>query len=554
MKTFKAPHGDARLVGNGSFSKPEPEDPGELVLNIDGRGAPLDSELKRALPESIQDVWTKLGLEGHANVVTAIHFTPGRPVEVVLPSAEIYRGGLLPTMWPCRLVDVEARCRYADGQVDIVDFSARHETSTVRIPKAVATWHPDGQWRVSLEGLTADDLNPIPDGQLRRAFGDDTKMRAFLDELNPEGPVSLTGTLVFRGSNQQPDLVTAGWDLQLVLSRNNLRTGVQLKNISGVVHTRGTVDRSGRVVMQEGNRIEFEHAEVWGLTLTQVQGPFQVLDDKLHIGAREVFNDTRRNGSPAPVIPLSRRLTARAFGGLLTFDAAASLSQNLPYHIRATLSNGNLEQYAREETKTAPNLRGIMDGWVDVQGQGVTTQNLTGQGQLRVTRASLYELPVFFSIFTALGSAFTAPDRTAFRYALADFNIQNSQFVFKSIDLRGDAINMRGHGTANFDGRLALTFAAAPAPQGWRIPLVGLVFDSAAKGMEGLIGVEVTGHASNPDARVIAVPQLESMGKELLRASIRARRGSLPRLMVPSFAPPQTYAPSARNPIGPQQQ
>ena len=177
---------------------------------------------------------------------------------------------------------------------------------------------------------------------------------------------------------------------------------------------------------------------------------------------------------------------------------------------------------------------------MDVSGRGASEDKMTGRGQMRSNPAALYELPVIVQLANLIGP----PDKTAFRYALLDFNIANSQFLFNSIDLVGDAFSMRGRGTARFDGRLNLDFYSMLPRSGLRIPFVSAIVGEATKGW---VGVKIRGTTSAPAAKVVPAPQLDEALKRFLGAFGTRPPTNVPRLIIPSSAPPQRRGQPSRN-------
>jgi hypothetical protein len=174
------------------------------------------------------------------------------------------------------------------------------------------------------------------------------------------------------------------------------------------------------------------------------------------------------------------------------------------------------------------NLQGTMDGWIDLSGRGTSSENIKGKGQLRISRAALYELPVIMQIFKRLSFDPTT-DNNAFHYAMADFSVASKTFDFKSIDLVGDSIRLHGQGTARFDGNLDLEFYSMLPRQSRTIPFFDWAVGEATKGW---VGVTVKGPVGAPVANFRAAPQLDDAMKQFRRAFELRPPGVMPRLLV----------------------
>jgi hypothetical protein len=147
---------------------------------------------------------------------------------------------------------------------------------------------------------------------------------------------------------------------------------------------------------------------------------------------------------------------------------------------------------------------------------------MNGEGQMQISPAALYQMPVIAQVFQAM--LFTPPDKAAFKYAFVDFGVTGGHFRFREIDLVGDAMTLRGQGTARFDGHLDIDFySMLPRAQlaRLRIPvpgvdmIVGGALDEVTKGW---VRVEVRGPVNNPEARMVAVPVLDDALSKFLEA------------------------------------
>ncbi|MEX2288192.1 MAG: AsmA-like C-terminal region-containing protein [Planctomycetaceae bacterium] len=521
-------HGSSIVTGKGSFTGRSPTHPGLLILDVAANGAHLDSDLEAALGGNLRALWRTLSPTGRLDVVTNMRWVPGNLFEISIPTAEVDEGTLQIKPFPLPLSNVRAKLSYVDGKVGIHSISASHANSRFDVKDGYAVWQPNGDWVVRLKEFYGDDLDPEPNRPLRQAFGSGTAIRGLIDELNPHGSVDLSRSMLeLKGTTQQPELMTAAWDLRFVLSGNSLHAGIDLKRIAGNVAVRGTLDSDGNVLLLPGSRVDLDHVEVLGHSLTQVHGPYRLKERQLIVG-RGVESAAARQNAVARADASTNPLSAQIVNGTLELDASATLQKEASYRLRMTLEGGNLQEYARQYLTGVKNLQGTMDGWIDLAGRGTSRDNITGKGQLRISRAALYELPVMVQIFKLL--SFVPPaDNTAFHYAMADFSVARKMFDFKSIDLVGDTIRLRGKGTARFDGILDLEFYSMLPRQSRTIPFIDFVVGEATKGW---VGVTVTGHVGSPVAQFRAAPQLDDAMKQFLRAFELPRPGVLPQLLV----------------------
>ena len=114
-------------------------------------------------------------------------------------------------------------------------------------------------------------------------------------------------------------------------------------------------------------------------------------------------------------------------------------------------------------------MQGPVSAALYLEGEGRDIGGLKGRGRVFVRDAKLYKLPALLDLVKAFG--LRLPDRTAFEQAGATFAIDGPLVRFEQIDLIGNAISLRGQGTANLDGsNLNLDFNADWARLGQFLP------------------------------------------------------------------------------------
>lgn len=500
FQQIQGEHGTASLTAVGDFRQAVA--PGVLSMTITTQGAAFDESLYRALPESVKTVWTDFSPGGKLDVTSKIRWIPNMGFEWSLPKAVIYDGRMTLKSFPFALANVQAELSYGDELCEIHSFRAQHDDTRIR-GKGSAFLPAQGRWVLNLMELFVDDLSP--DRQFRQALP--SGLRTVIEEFDPQKPFSFSGGVRLSGTDRDIDPIVAAWNLRFVFTGNQLNTGIPLKNLLGQITSRGTWD--GRKADTEG-QIQLESVEVLDYQLSKVQGPFRIKGNEVTIGSSKVFDPDQSQQA----IPLAERLTAQAIDGTLTYDAEVLLDKEVQYQSRITLINGKLEEYARRYLPGTKDLSGVINGWLDLSGQGVDTNRMTGSGKIQISPAALYELPILAQIFQVL--SLSSPDRTAFRFASVEFDISKSQIVFNSIDLAGEPISLRGRGSASFDGRLNLDFYSMlpRARLPWPVAnLVNPVLDQATKDW---VRVEVRGKTNRPDVKMKPVPVVDDTIKRFL--------------------------------------
>lgn len=499
FRDMQGVHESAQVTASGQFGH-NAEGRKQLDLRLKAMGATFNPALQAALPEQWQTIWREFSPSGRLNASAAVLWVVGDKPRVRI-DAELMDAGISMKSFAFPWEDVQARVSIGEGKLLIESLSARHEETRVRL-HGEGEFAADGEWRVRLEDLLIDDLEP--DRRFRKALP--ARLRDVIETLDPRGRLSASGMLEFRGTGHPADPVTAAWDLETIYSGNKITAGVDLENLHGRVGLRGRWD--GESVVGSG-RIDLDALSFRGVQLTQVQGPVSVNGTQLVIGSREVTGNLQSDG---PVMTDSaKRLTARFIDGILALDGVAVLEGQTAYRVRMTLTGGRLERYAQLYLPGRNKLMGIMNGWLDLNGRGGSSQRLSGKGQLLISPAALYELPVIVAIFKILRAA--APDKTAFKNALVDFDVGGGQFHFKRIDLIGDAINLRGRGYVRFDGPVNLDFYSSVPRNHLSIPILQEVIGEMTKGW---MSVEVRGTLSEPQANIRAVPQMDDALRRFL--------------------------------------
>jgi hypothetical protein len=102
-------------------------------------------------------------------------------------------------------------------------------------------------------------------------------------------------------------------------------------------------------------------------------------------------------------------------------------------------------------------------------GEGNDLIGLKGNGRVDVAGGKMGQLPVLLDLLKAFG--LRMPDRTAFEEAHLLFAIEGPRLHVGQLDLFGNAVSLRGQGSADLDGsNLNLDFTATPGQFGKVLP------------------------------------------------------------------------------------
>ena len=511
---LKGKHGDAKLTAEGTYvTSTVPT--GELNLTITTENAPIDESLRKAMPPALKEMWSQFNPSGTIKKsVTKTFWQKGQPARITLPELVVTNTTVNMRMFPWEMTNGDASFRYTindetgNATLFVDSYTARHGRTRLSAQGSVQIGL-NGDWWAKLTKWSADDF--YPDASFLTAISPD--LAGVFSSFAPDKPMDVSGMLQFRGKPDPRIPMTAAWDVLTKLKGNSVSIGVDLDDVHGELRTSGIW--TGFEILDGEGRIDLATLTLLdGYRLHNIRGPFQMNNEEVLAGSRSVLE--RNSGRSAST---EDQITADFVGGVLSINAKTTTGQDPRYIARVNLSQGKLEKYAKLYMNGTDRLQGVMNGWVNLKGSGTDPDNLTGQGQLQIDPAALYELPVILQVMNALTIA--PQDSAFFRYARVDFGIAKQEFRFNSIDLVGQPLQLRGTGRATFEGDLALNFvpmqpdatpSTTPRPR-VGIPLVKEVA-GLFTGVAGLVGagsvVEVTGKTSNPRTRVVPLKNLDS--------------------------------------------
>ncbi len=510
-------HDGAVLTGVGRLSlKPESL---QLELAVNAVAAEFDRALYTALPTNLRGVWDTFAPRGTFDVATRLDWRAGQPVRVDVPELRVRNGSLAMRDFPYPFHDLRGLFRFdgATSRVTIEEFTARHDDTRLS-GRGGADCHADGTVTVALATLHVDDLVPTP--ALRRALPE--SLREIVEALNPLGRYSFEGPVTFYGDQARGGLVGADWNLQVVLAACAINAGLRVDDIHGRVAVRGrwTPEKT-----ELTGQLELDALDVLvNHQVTNVRGPFQLRDGVLVAGS--AAHASSQDDVPAGRVPLAERITGEAFDGEVLLDAVVDLNAEPIYKGAVELTNASLEKYAQRHWRGSSNVRGLMNGWMEVRGRGIEMAGLTGEGQLQISPAALYELPVFLQIFQL--PQFAPINRTAFDYANFFFRLADERFNFPSIDLVGNTISLKGRGVVSFDGAVTLDFFTMQPRNQVQVPLLRELVGAVNLVSQGWLAVEVRGPIGAPVARVVPFPVVDEAMRQFLGAFEPRPRGPPP--------------------------
>ncbi|MDG2128746.1 MAG: hypothetical protein P8K08_12185 [Fuerstiella sp.] len=507
--------------------------PGVLDLTITAQNVALDSDLYNALNKPQRELWNMIEPDGFCDLTAQVHWTaiPGQPAIVKFPAdapVRIFNTRIRPKPFPLAMFVKEATlsfnpndARFAGVQhCEIHSFQAFHNNNSIRAT-GWAEAKPDGEWQVHLNNLNAVNLEP--DDQLRAALP--TSWRETLNRLYQQGSVSIDNSEIdFRGVMSGDYNPTARWDLNMRFRDCAVNAGLDVTGVYGAVTAQGVWD--GFHLHNTGT-ISLDTAEVLEMPFTHIEGPYSVNDVELVLGARNVFFDT-----DLTQIDRHDRIKAQAYGGEVVLDALVDLREDGQYRFFTELEDALLESYAADHIPDQKTLKGVINAWMRLEGTGDAAADVEGKGQLMISPAALYELPVMVHLMGALSQLkFNVQDRTAFDWAKVDFTVGQEAFNFQRIDLVGKSISLLGRGAVGFKGDVHLDFfSRPPRPTAASLPIINRLWTQWTM-------VEVRGTTSRPQTTPKPLGQLDQNMQQFLKAFNPSPGGPIPMLVVPRVFP-----------------
>ncbi|MFO0918731.1 MAG: hypothetical protein U0872_10510 [Planctomycetaceae bacterium] len=484
-------HAGAQITGFGSFRRDS--SPGHLELNLTTVDAPFDADLREALPLHMQETWSEFSPVGRFDVVSKIGWTPGEAVQITLPSLKFKHAEMTLRDFPFPWYNVSGELSYGVNSPDelkVVSLKAEHDDCVL---SGTGEGLCGGQqpWQFHFSEFYVDDLPTTH--ALRRALP--PSLRLIFDTLDPGGGISLHGPISFYGPTPQRPAVSIDWNTNIVFSDAEITAGVPIENIHGKVNLQGRWDGTDAVI-HRGN-LEIGSLKLLDHVITQVLGPFRYQAGVLTAGSPQAVGGALQPASQD--IPLDQQVRGSAIDGLLTLNSITDFQHEPDYRTRIRLFGGNLEKYAQTYLHGQTNIRGTMNGWIDLKGRGTDVNRLTGTGHLAIRPAELGELPVVIQVFRTVNpQLLNRADRAVFKEAVFNFQVANERFHFDLINLDGDAVQLVGRGDVRFDGIIGsqgLEFYSTAGRTQRNMPLLGNVVRFMSRGW---VGVKVKGDVRQP--------------------------------------------------------
>lgn len=520
---LSALHGDSQVSGFGTVVPVGSE--WKLNLTVAAQQARFDHDLYLALKHAskeIGQVWSMLRPRGTFGITANVEWTSGQNrAEVEIPLMKLQDCEINPTIYPWRISGINSTVSIGRNLVVAFENLKAHHDQCQIETSGVFTPHPD-HWQLRFNRMVLDDL--LPDHEFRAAQPE--AFKNLMDMVKMHQPASLSGMLELKG-DYAGQVVTAAWDTTMVLNNVDIQAGMDINSASGTLKFRGLLDRDGVVTIPEG-QMSIDSCWIMGYHVTNIKGPFRVDKDQIILGSAKMFEPESPEDEWSTVTR-DEQVVGRLFNGEIFLDLLAKRTNAMPYWLRCTLRRADLEQWAIQHNYGQANIKGEVNGYIDLAGDGISTRNTVGNGSILINPASLYELPVMFQMFQNL--RFAPADDTAFKQAYAQFRVMDEKFVFDEIHLLGDSLNLVGKGTIRFDRTIDLDFVYRPLRRN-RVNPVSQVLNRFEGVLPVLFTVEVEGTLDLPRVKV------QDGVRETLKGFTRFLESGSGNALTPKIMPP----------------
>jgi hypothetical protein len=510
--------GAAILLRRG---KAIPRRAGYLVdLSFEALNVPLDDHLHHALPPRIQRCWVELQPQGRIDVAAhVIHESspdgPAVPAISVSLQPRARSVSLQPLKFPYRFEQVDGTAKFEAGRVDLANLRARNDR--VEYAATSGSWQAtqDGGWHLDFRGLDAYRLAPDRDRRLAAALP--SALQSILQRLQPTGTYDVHNSSLSLTKLPQTERLAAAWDVNLECYQAAIPGGLPMHSMSGGIRLVGRNDGESPYTVCE---LDLDSVVWKDVQLTNVRGPVWV-DRSFCLAGTPASEKMRQS---------SRRVSADAYGGRVTVNAALQHDTLPRYTLDVLLDGVSLARFANERLGGPQDLSGTASGKLSLSGMGKSAQTLSGNGELHVADANIYQLPVLVRLLKVLRNR--TPTPPAFNRCDMQFSVQGEYIRFQQLNLLGDAMSLYGEGETNLDRELDLVFYTLIGPADLPIPLWKTIAGQVSQ--QGL-QLNVVGRWDNPQVESEPLPAVNEVLQQ-----IQARAAT----MAPATAVRDALAPT----------
>jgi AsmA-like C-terminal region len=466
-----------------------------LQMRVEGTDVPLEDELRAALNPGSQAVWQHLQPRGsidHVRVEFSRNFTTGRSsISAVARKSPARLDSerrmlqIKPRSFPYDLQDVSGRVAYNNGKFQAQHVRAQHANVTVALDAEGSV--NNEAWEILLNDLHVDQLHP--DTEFLGALP--TKLREIIVRHQATGSVCLRGFLGFRGrvGAEQPD--HSSWNVVVDMEDGQLQCGVPLKHVCGELKIVGSAVQDQ---FQCQGELDIDSLRLKQFHITQVRGPISGNAEQLLLG---------RWAAADPTSPAARPIVAKVNDGFLSLDGLCRNDQPGSFDLACSLDKINVASLTRDLLPGSSPIRGMLTSQCRIRGNALGRHTLAGEGSVQLKNTDLYQLPVVLALVQHIRRG--KKDPSAFDSSDISFRVQGEHIYLDRIDLRGDALTLKGAGELNTRHELELNFYTMLGREDAYLPAVRPLLGLAS---QRFLLVKVTGTLEEPRTSREILPEL----------------------------------------------
>ncbi len=468
-------------------------------LRFDATAVPIEEELQRALSNDVQMVWDELQPSGSIDRVE-VRLTK-RPdamlatrVAIVEQSDTNQVAGrslrIQPKNFPVWLTDIDCNIHYEPGQVLIHSASGVHDRNRLSLQGACQP-RPDGRWLADIEWLPSTRF--MVDSQLLRALP--RTIRDSLVRIDFRGPVAVLGRSQVLFANEANSRVESAWNCQLDVENGQFGDGKTIGSLRGTVLARGSSDGTN---LRAAGSVQIDALSVMGIPLTRLSGPYSIADNLLAFGSEARSEVQSEFNGDAP-----KEMTADALTGKLTLAGVGYLNSGR-FILNAQLEGAELSGLLRDVGVERASTQARCDAQLNFSGVPWDSQAWTGDGDIHLTDAKLFQLPFMMRL---LGTAAVNPDDdSAFQTADIHFDIDGDKIPLQ-VSCQGEVLRLRGEGWTNLRRDIDLELYSYVG----RRPIYSVVSPLLSESRYAtFMLIEVGGTLDNPVMERRPFPQIEA--------------------------------------------
>lgn len=475
----------------------------DLQLQFHASNIALDEQLRQALPQSVSNLWQQLQPKGRVEKVEVVYskksstaladLTVNLSQPPTVPGVYESNLSIQPLPLPYLLQQVACELHYQEGVVQLRSFSAEHGMTHLQTEGTVQ--QTPGGWVAVLKWLPTTRVSV--DSNFVAALP--RRLRETLRQMDFKGPVGILGWSQvgpITDSNVGDD-VLASWDLELDLEDAKLKDGSWVQGIRGTIRTAGHSTPNGPIA---DGFLLIDSMALRGVPLANVQGPFALRESKIYYGQKVA--EVKSLGSSASVA--ANPIQADLFSGKAVVSGTGDFDP-FRFSMQTNLYGGQLQDILMETGQASAGASGTCDAMLTLQGSPLNPQTFSGNGEVAIREASLFQLPGMMKLLRVLSVKPT--NDAAFEKADISFRIDGDRLPIDHLSIDGDVLSLAGSGWANLRREMHLDLYAYVGNRNQLAKLVGPLLSETR--YAPLMQVEIGGTVEAPEMTRKPLPVIE---------------------------------------------